>query len=68
VFSSFDVEEILKIRLPKYEQEDFVSWTPEKHGMFTLCSAYNLDLDLRNTSLPNSSTNLNGDRSLWKTI
>jgi hypothetical protein len=68
VFSSFDVEEILKIRLPKYEQEDFVSWTPEKHGMFTVRSAYNLALDLRNTSPPNSSTNLNRDRNLWKAI
>jgi hypothetical protein len=63
-----DADEILKIRLPKFEQEDFISWTPNKHGLFTLRSAYNLALDLKNNTPPNSSGNLNGDRGLWKTI
>jgi hypothetical protein len=63
-----DAEEILKIRLPKFKEEHFISWTPEKHGMFTIRSAYNLALDLRSKTPPNSSTNRDGDRGLWKTI
>ena len=31
-------------------------------------SAYNLALDLRNGSFPNTSNNVNGDRGLWKLI
>jgi ribonuclease HI len=68
IFSTYDAEEILKIRLPNYEAEDFISWIPERHGLFTVRSAYNLALDLRNTTPPNSSRNTNGDRPLWKTI
>jgi hypothetical protein len=68
IFMPHDAEEVLKIRLPRYEQEDFISWTYEKHGLFTVRSAYNLALDLRNNIPTNSSGNLNGDRSLWKTI
>jgi hypothetical protein len=64
----YDADYIRKIWLPKYDQEDFISWMREKHGMFTVRSAYNLALDLRNGSPPNSSTNLYGDRGLWKTI
>jgi hypothetical protein len=30
--------------------------------------SYNLALDLRSNNPPNSSENLNGDRSLWNTI
>jgi hypothetical protein len=36
--------------------------------LFTVRSAYNLALDLKNNTPPNSSGNLNGDRGLWKTI
>jgi hypothetical protein len=67
-FMPYDAEEILKIRLPKYEEEDLISWRPEKHGRFTVRSAYNLALDLRNKTPPSSSTSMNGDRGLWKTI
>jgi hypothetical protein len=68
IFMPHDADEILKIRLPRTEEEDFISWTPEKHGIFTVKSAYNLALDLRSNNPPNSSGNQNGDRGLWKTI
>jgi hypothetical protein len=68
IFMPHDAEEILKIRLPRIDEDDFISWIPEKHGMFTVKSAYNLALDLRSNNPPNSSGNLNGDRSLWNTI
>jgi hypothetical protein len=63
-----DADEILKIHLPNCEQEDFITWTYEKHGMFTVQSAYNFSLDLCNNTPPNASSNPNGDRRLWKTI
>jgi ribonuclease HI len=68
VFHPFDAEEILKIRLPSFDTEDLVSWTLEKHVVFSVRSDYNLALDLRNPNPPSSNTNLNGDRGLWKTI
>jgi hypothetical protein len=68
IFMPHDAEEILKICLPRIDEDDFISWIPEKHGMFTVKSAYNLALDLRSNNPPNSSENLNGDRSLWNTI
>jgi hypothetical protein len=36
IFAPFDVEEIIKIYLPNYEEEDFVSWTLERHELFTV--------------------------------
>ena len=68
IFQPFDADVILKIKLPNYEEEDFIAWTQEKQGVFTVRSAYNLALELQNETLPNSRTNLNGDRGLWKTF
>jgi hypothetical protein len=68
IFKNYDAEEILKIRLPNYESEEFISWTLERHGLFTVRNAYNLALDLRNNITQNTSTNGNGDRGLWKII
>ena len=34
IFIPPDTDEILKIRLPSYDQEDFVAWTCEKNGIF----------------------------------
>jgi hypothetical protein len=33
IFMDHDAKEILKIRLPKYDEEDFVAWTLEKNGI-----------------------------------
>jgi hypothetical protein len=68
IFMPHDVVEILKIRLSRFEEDDFIYWTPEKHGMFTMKSAYNLSLDLRSNNPPNTSGNLDGDMTLWNTI
>jgi ribonuclease HI len=68
IFMPFDAEEILKIRLPNYEQEDFISWAPECHGMFTVRSAYNLALDLRDAAPPSTSSNTTSDRPIWRNI
>jgi hypothetical protein len=68
IFMPHDADEILKTGLPNHETEDFISWTREKHGFFTVRSAYNLALDIREKNPPNSSDNLSGDRNLWNTI
>jgi hypothetical protein len=63
-----DINKILKIWLSNYVKNDFISSTLEKTGLFSVNSAYNLPLDHRNSSLPNSSVSANGDRNLWKLI
>ena len=50
-----DADEILKIILPNHEEDDFVSWTLEKNDLFLVSSSYNLALDVRNGTPPNSS-------------
>jgi hypothetical protein len=50
----FDADVVLSIRLPTYER-DFVFWTLENHDMFTVRSAYNLALDIKNERLLNTS-------------
>lgn len=42
-FLPIDVEEIRKIKLYPNETEDFVAWSPDKKGLFTVKSAYYLD-------------------------
>ena len=41
-FVPADVEEILKIRASPRLGDDVIAWGPEKHGRFTVKSAYNL--------------------------
>ena len=55
-----DADEVLKIRLPKFDIEDFVSWPSEKNGVFSCRSAYRLDLDERLSIHTNSSHYLDG--------
>jgi hypothetical protein len=64
----YDAEEVLKIRLPKFDMKDFVSWPQEKSGIFSVRSAYKLALDEKTAIHTNSSHSSNGDRRLWKSI
>jgi acyl carrier protein phosphodiesterase len=41
-FQQEDIAEILKIHASRRSEEDFVSWYPEKLGIFTVKSAYQL--------------------------
>jgi hypothetical protein len=41
---AIDVEAILAIKLPPRNFDYFVSWLPEKNGIFTVRSAYRLGL------------------------
>jgi hypothetical protein len=41
-FTRADATEILKIQTSGRKEADFVAWYPEKRGLFTVKSAYNL--------------------------
>jgi ribonuclease HI len=65
-----DVATILSIRIPTRASEDFVAWTPEKSGQFTVRSAYQLGLQpaLDSMSLGQSSSEPGGDRKIWDLV
>lgn len=69
IFCLADIEAIAKIKLPSRPFDDFLAWSGEKSGLFTVRSAYNLALKLKNLqNLQSSSSALNGERKLWSHI
>ena len=70
MFPSYDAEEILRIRLPQTNEEDYVAWHYERNGIFSVRSAYRLAL-LQNSSnfcSGQQSCRPDGDRSIWDVI
>jgi ribosomal protein L32 len=67
-FYQFDVDEILKIKLPSGIEEDFVAWHYEKTGCFSVRSAYRLSIELRDLDSTGSSTRPDGERPVWKKL
>lgn len=66
VMNSADVEAISRIKLPARPVEDFLAWSKEKTGLFTVRSAYNLALTLKNLGTRQSSSAApDEDRKLW---
>jgi hypothetical protein len=65
-----DVEEVLKIRLSNWNEEDFIAWHYEKSGMFSVRSAYKLALQLQQSEQrqEGSSRNPDGSRLIYKDI
>jgi hypothetical protein len=65
-----DAEEILAIKLPTRQCDDFVAWLPESNGMFLVRSAYRLGLQptLDALSQGQSSGEPLGDRRIWKDV
>jgi hypothetical protein len=61
IFMPHDAEEVLKIRLPAFNTEDFISWPSESNGIFSVRSAYRLALDDKISINTNSSHSSNGD-------
>lgn len=65
----FDAEEILKIKIPQFQTEDFLAWHYEKSRLFSVRSAYRLAMSFgANSSLGSSSAGATGERSIWKKI
>jgi hypothetical protein len=65
-----DVEEVLKIRLPSGNDEDFIAWHYERSGIFTVKSAYKLALSMEYKTMGNegSSSSADGSRSLYMAL
>lgn len=68
IFTSEDANDILSIRLPNYDEEDYIAWQPEKKGNFPFRSAYRLAMDEKDSVVIGSSHNPQGDRNIWNDI
>jgi hypothetical protein len=68
-FQPWDVDKILKIKLPTNKILDWVAWQYEKSGVFLVMSAYRLALTrAQNLDEIGSSTTANGEHSVWRKI
>lgn len=68
-FYPWDVEEILKIKLPRRDTEDVIAWHYEKTGVFSVRSAYRLAMQLdRELGHQGSSTAPDGERAVWRKL
>jgi hypothetical protein len=68
-FHPWDVEEILKIKIPANKVPDFVAWHYERSGVFSVRSAYRLALSrATNLEREGSSSSLRGDRAVWRKL
>uniref|UniRef100_A0A8R7Q696 Reverse transcriptase zinc-binding domain-containing protein n=1 Tax=Triticum urartu TaxID=4572 RepID=A0A8R7Q696_TRIUA len=55
--------------MPRSDARDCIAWHPEKNGIFTVRSAYNLAMAIKNSALePSSSTNNPDNRTIWDLI
>jgi hypothetical protein len=70
LFHEHDTQAILRIQLPQQEQADRVAWHYETNGLFSVKSAYRLAYSLKHQlrDFTSSSTNTDGDRSLWNCV
>ena len=70
LFYPHDAEEILKLRILNLNEGDFIAWHHEKNGLFSVKSAYNLVLKLkdRKENVGKSNTAINGERRFWNII
>ena len=60
-FHQFDVEEIMKLKIPGQEREDMTAWYYEKTGMFTVWSAYHLGVKMKELEKGQTSSSANPD-------
>jgi hypothetical protein len=68
-FFPWDVEDILKIKLPANKRSDWVVWQYEKSGLFSVRSAYRLALErAHNLDEVGTSALANGERGVWRKI
>lgn len=65
--SPADAQTIAKIRTSRRNQEDFLAWHPDRRGIFTVRSAYNLGLErhMQEQNVGASSNHPDGSRPEW---
>ena len=70
IFHPRDAESVLSIKIPARPVDDMIAWHPEKHGLFTVRSAYRLGMRSTwlNTSSGQSSTSPEGERLIWNLV
>ena len=69
IFYPPDAEEIMQIPVPSSSGDDFISWTQEKNGIFSVRSAYKLGMHLKKQNVQTACSNKpDGERDLWKLI
>jgi hypothetical protein len=69
-FPSIDADRILRIKISDRMPKDILAWQPEKSGLFSVRSAYQIGLRLVQHGRANatsSSTPL-GDKPIWKKV
>jgi hypothetical protein len=61
---------ILNIKLPHRATDDFISWSGEHSGLFSVRSAYRIGLQLKSqgNNAGQSSAEACGDRKIWDII
>jgi hypothetical protein len=69
-FQEDDISDIMQIKASTRNEEDFVSWFPEKNGVFTVKSAYRLVLhhEMQNQDRGATSLRPDGASPSWKLI
>ncbi|EEC80386.1 hypothetical protein OsI_22511 [Oryza sativa Indica Group] len=67
VFLPVDAETICSIRVSSRQEDDFVAWHPDKHGKFSVRSAYGLACNLVNMETSSSSSSA-GCKRMWNLI
>jgi hypothetical protein len=69
LFNQADVDAIGKIKIPSWHTEDFIAWPLEKSGLFSVRSAYDLGLKLRDLNIGTASSSApEGGRRLWNNV
>ena len=69
LFLIHDAEEILKLHPLRMGEGDIIAWHHEKSGLFSVKSAYRLELNLKDLKIDlGNSSGANGDRRLWNII
>lgn len=66
-FNQIDTDIILKIRPSRSQEADFVAWHPDKHGIFSVRSAYHLAVSLANVNSSSSSSGHDLSKA-WKLV
>jgi hypothetical protein len=69
-FMQEDVDEIIKIRPSRRNENDFIAWHPEKQGLFTVRSAYRMTLHASMQRQDRGATSMRPDeaRPSWNII
>ncbi|KAK1668586.1 hypothetical protein QYE76_056745 [Lolium multiflorum] len=65
-----DARVILSIKIPVRASEDFIAWSAESNGIFSVRSAYRVGVNptIQRLSQGQSSSEPSGDRSIWKMV